>query len=243
MRFTLVIVCLLAIAVAVGQTPAAPSLFATTKIEAAVVVTPNKAGMQDVAITILKPTYSHELLQAQIARLGKELGFEPRGLQVTNYSFDPSDETARQVRATFGIAGLIDPQAGVLHVQPLAKALSIAQAPDSLEAVMIEFQGQSPTPNTIKSCSPPAPGCSGVELEGRSEGAGAGIEYRVKFLTHDPDKVSVPDRPQQPVREVETKPEPKGTDWTLMSLIGLAAIAVGALVYSLLLRGRPAPRA
>lgn len=218
-------------------------MFATTKVEAAVVVTPNKAGMQDVAITILKPTYSHELLRAQVARLGQELGFAARGLQITNYSFDPSDPSASQVRATFGISGLIEPNNGILHLQPLVRALSMSQAPDELSAIMIEFQGQVPTVNTIKSCSPPAPGCSGVELEGRAEGGTTGIEYRVKFLSHDPSNISVPDGPQKPKAQVIPKPEPKGTDWTLIGLIGIAAAAVGALVYSLLVRGRPAYRA
>jgi len=243
MRSLLVILCLSAITSAIGQSPAGSSLFATTKVEAAIVVTPNKAGMQDVAITVLKPTYSHDLLRAQVARLGKELGFEARGLLITNYSFDPSDPSASQVRATFGTEGLIEPNNGILHIQPLARALSMSAAPDELSAVMIEFQGQVPTPNTIKSCSPPAPGCSGVELEGRSEGGTSGIEYRLKFLSHDPDNISVPDGPQKPKTQVVPKAEPKGTDWTLMGLIGIAAAAVGALVYSLLIRGRPAHRA
>jgi len=245
MRSTLVIVCLFAIALAVGQAPSGPSLFASTKVEATVVVALNKAGMQDVAITVLKPTYSHDLLRAQIARLGQEMGFQPRGLQITDYSFNPSDPSARTVRATFGMAGLMEPAEGVLHLQPLVRALSLAQAPDSLEGLMIEFQGQAPTPNTIKSCFPPAPGCAGVELEGRAEGSGplAGVEYRVKLLTHDPDKITVPDRPQSPKLESSPKPEKKGLDYTLIGLIGIAAVAVGALVYSLLLRGRPVRRA
>jgi hypothetical protein len=67
------------------------------------------------------------------------------------------------------------------------------------------------------------------------------VEFRIQLLTQDPAKISIPDdRRQPPPKAAPPSPKPApGTDWLLVGVIVVAAIAVGALVYSLLLRGRP----
>lgn len=242
MRLKLVGLCLFVFVLGLAQGQGPQSLFMTTRVQASVVITPSQIGMQNVAVTILKPTYSHALLQAQIDRLGQELGFAPRGVQIFDYSFDRSDPTANQVRASFGVSGLMEPDTGVLHVEPIARAFAISQGEDVLDAIMVEFKNIHPTDRTIKSCAPPAPGCSGMELEGRAEQAPEGVEYRLKYLEHDPVKITIADKGRPKAADTAAKPPKTSTDWTLIGLIGLAAVAVGALVYSLLLRGRPARR-
>lgn len=242
MRLPLALSCLLAFALANGQSQTRQSLFMTTRFDAAIVVSPaKKEDMQDVQVTVLKATYSPQLLQEQIVRLGRELNFEPRGVQIFTYSFDDSDPTARQLKASFGIAGLVEPD-GVLRIQPLARAFALESGRDRLDGLMVQFQNQVPTDNTLRACSPPAPGCEGVEVEARAQDRTYGVEYRVKLLTHDPAKISTPDRKSLAPVASPKPPEKKSADGLLIALIAFAAVAMGALVYSLLLRGRPTAR-
>lgn len=232
----------LAVAAKGQQAPAPASLFTSTRVDAAIVVHKHPMGTDMVQVTVLKPTYSMDLLRKQISRLSQELHSEPRALQVYASDLSPADPNSRMVKASFGIDGLIDREKGVLHIQPLARAFALASSQDKLDALMIQFEEESPTSHTIKTCA--APSCGGVELEGRSSGANAslGVEYRVKYTDHDPDKISIPDEPRQ--KAATAAPAAKqGMDWMLIGLLLVAALAVGALVYSVLLRGRPRARA
>jgi hypothetical protein len=242
MRFAPVFLLWLLAAVVLGQTAPAQSLFRTTKFEATVVVRKHSTGADLVEVTVLKPHYSHTLLRKQIELLAKEVGSAPRGLQIFDYRIDPADTGPALVKASFAVDGLIDREHGVLRLQPIARGFSLAEPPDALDALMVQFEGERPTENTIRACSPPAPGCTSVILEGRAADARYGIEYRLKLLSHDPTQISIPDFKQDAPAAKPTPPTAR-TDWLLIGLLFVAALAVGALVYSLLSRGRPGARA
>lgn len=241
-RAAVFLLCLFAGTV-LGQTPSTGSLFQTTRFQATVVVRKHSTGADLVEVTVLEPAYSRELLRDQITLMGKELNSAPRGLQIYDYRLDPGDASSRMVKASFAVDGLIDRKAGVLHIQPIARAFALQSAHDSIDALMIQFEGETPTANTLRACSPPAPGCENVVVEGRASDAKFGVEYRVKLLAHDPYKIFTPDTRGQTSAPKAVLPTKKGLDWTFVALIIVSALALGALVYSLLSRGRPRPPA
>lgn len=218
-----------------GQQKRRESLFVSSRFQAAVVIRKHPTGADLVVITILRPSYSRTLLEQQVEALGKELKSTPRGVVLAHVSVDKESST---LKASFAVDGLIDRATGTLHVQPIARALSLATRRDSLEALLVQFEGETPTSNTLKNSFPPEPGCRGAEVEGKFTDPTYGVEYRVKFLTHDPQQISIPDYPSDrvPVPSSGTGPQ-KRIDWGLIPLILVAACAMGALVYSLLLRG------
>jgi hypothetical protein len=218
-----------------GQQKRRESLFVSSRFQAAVVVRKHPTGADLVVITILKPSYSHQLLEQQIEALGKELKSAPRGVSLADVAVD---RDSSMLKASFAVDGLIERATGTLHVQPIARALALATHQDSLEALLVQFEGETPTSNTLKESFPPELGCRGAEVEGKFTDPSYGVEYRVKFLTHDAQLISIPDSPADrvPAAPSGTGPQ-KRMDWGLFPLILVAACAMGALVYSLLLRG------
>lgn len=236
MRLALALACFLSAATAGAQRNA--SLFQNTRVDATIVVHRNASGVDEVHLSVLNPSYSPDLLQRQIDRLSAELNSTARGVRIFPYRYDPADPSGAVLKADFGIQGLIEPDSGVLHIQPIARAFALSEGKSELNGLMVQFENQAPSRLTLAQAAPPAPGCAGVEVEGHFAGGADGVEYRVKYLTHDPAAISVPDRPEEN-KPVPVKVAPHSTDWTLISLIAVAAAAVGALVYSLVLRSQP----
>jgi|GEM_PF-1856096 len=247
MRQALAVFVFLVAAVASSQEPSPAksnpsSLFTTTRFDAALVIRQHDQGpADDVELTVIKPNYSRDLLQKQLDYLGQELGNPPRGVRIYDDPVDSNNPHTTMIKAVFAVNGLIDRSAGALHLQPIVRAMSLSTSSDELNGLMVQFSGENPTKNTIRSCTPPSPGCSGVAVEGRFGDSSYGVEYRVKLLSHDPKAISLADVPTSapPVKPVEVHSH---TDWTLVALILVAAGAMGALVYSVLLRSRPGGR-
>ncbi|AIE83422.1 hypothetical protein [Fimbriimonas ginsengisoli] len=224
-----------------GQS-AGGSLFNSTRFDATIVVRTPPIGPSLLEVTVLKPTYSHELLRSQIELMGKELHFVPGAVAILDHRFDASDPSASVVKASFTMGGLVDREHGILRLQPIARSFALASANDKLDALMVQFEGERAGTNTLQACSESS-GCSGARLEGRVEEAPFGTEYRIKLLGHDPDKIIIPDDKRELPAPKPVKAASAHTDWTLIALLVVAAFAFGALVYSLLSRGRPRTRA
>jgi hypothetical protein len=62
------------------------------------------------------------------------------------------------------------------------------------------------------------------------------------LLSQDPAKMDIPEPGDKPLTQEAKPPRAPGIDWTTIAVFVIAAGAVGALVYSLLLRGRPVTR-
>lgn len=229
--------CCLALAACAGAQPGAPggqarSLFLTVKPQVTVVVREHNTGADLVEMTLLDPHYPPEVLQSQIATLGALLNSKPRGLHVYRQQIL---KDLSFIKATFAVDGLVDPQKG-LRLAPIVKALAGAPGKRALRGMSIIFEGQAPNERTVRRFASPA-----VEVEAQADPGFGGIEYRVRLLTQDPARIDLPDGAPVPVQPAVPVPKPPrgGVDWTLIALFGVAAIAVGALVYSLLLRARP----
>jgi hypothetical protein len=225
--------------------PPSSSLFATSRPDAVLVVYKGRTGADLVQVSILDPHFPPALLRQEIARMGQELKSEPRGVDVGYTRSVPSDPDSTVLRGNFAVDGLIDRVAGTLHIRAIARGFALASGRAKLDALMIQFQHESPTASTLRSCAPPEAGCSGAIIEGRAQGADVGIEYRLKYLTHDPDQIDLPDSPREvSVKKPIAHSSKPSTDWTLVILVIVGGAAAGALVYSLLLgrRRRTTPR-
>lgn len=212
------------------------SLFTHTRPDVAIVVRHVGSGNDVVDVTMQNPDYPPDLLRKQAEAVAKEMGADPTGLQVFPYRVG-SERSQQFVRANFGVPNLVDRQTGALRVEPFAKAFAGAPSPFDVDVLMIQFEQARPTLDTIRSY---ASKDGGVELEGVSMPGGFGVEYRVKLNTQDPAKIHIPDtrRTVLPDKSAVKSPAAR-TDWTLYGVIAVAALAVGALVYSLLLQTRP----
>lgn len=235
MRAVLFLLGILLAAIASAQ--AGGNLFTTTRPDASIVVTKHASGVDVVEITMQIPKYPEDVLRAQVGKLAAALGTTPTGLKVGPYQVG-NDANLRFTQATFAVQGLVDRAAGILRVEPFAKAFAGVPEPNTVDVLMVQFEGERPSDNTLKSYFPKD---GPVRVQAVAGATGAGVEYRVQLLTQDPAKIFIPDDRRQPAPQAAPSPlpPPPGPDWLLYGVFFIAAIAVGALVYSLLLRGRP----
>ena len=94
------------------------------------------------------------------------------------------------------------------------------------------FEKQKPNADTVKDYRSDA-----VEVQADSQPGSIGIEYRISLKEQNPDKIEIPDSALAVAKGPNQIVVPGGPDTATYVLIGLAAVAVGALVYSLTLRG------
>jgi hypothetical protein len=141
----------------------------------------------------------------------------------------------------FAVDGVIDRQKGAMRLNPFAKAFAGAATPWTIHSLDLVFQNESPTSTTLKRWEG-----KGVIVEGRFQDSKdpmlKGIEYRIQLISQDPAKMDIPEPGDKAVAAVTKAPRASGADWATIAVFLIAAGAVGALVYSLLLRGRPAAR-
>jgi hypothetical protein len=209
------------------------------KPEATVVVREHNSGVDLVEVTILDGRYPPELLTKQIKTLGELMKADPRGTRILRDDFGSGDPKMAVLKATFAIDGLVEGKGGTLHLSPIVKAMAGAPAPNTIDGLSVFFENQTLNPQSVRAYSSEA-----VQVEAMGHPGGVGVEYRVRLATQDPAKIDIPDTLEdQKAEAVKPKAKPKGFDWTLWSLLAVAALSVGALVYSLLLRSRPRARA
>jgi hypothetical protein len=235
MRAVLFLLGILTSALASAQ--AGGNLFTSTRPDVSITVTKHSSGADVLEVTMQKANYPEALLREQVGRLAEGLGTTPTGLKVGTYQVG-SDANLRFTQATFAVQGLVDRAGGILRVEPIAKAFAGTPEPNTVDVLMVQFEGERPTENTLRGYYPEN---GPVRVQAVSGAVGGGVEYRIQLLTQDPTKISIPDdRRKPPAQAAPAAPKPApGPDWLLYAVILIAAIAVGALVYSLLLRGRP----
>jgi hypothetical protein len=235
MRAALLALGLPLTAIATAQTSG--NLFVTTRPDVSIVVRKHRTGADVVEVTMPDPKYPRELLRQQVDAIGRYVGSAPTGLQLDVHQIG-NDANLRFARAFFAVNGLIDRASGVLRVEPLAKAFAGAPDPYTIDVLMIRFEGERPTQNTLQGYYPET---GELRLQALASSRELGVEYRVQLLTQDPEKIRIPDDRRRPVAPKAVPPAkpPAGPDWVLIGVLAAAALAVGALVYSLLLRARP----
>ncbi|MHB8636328.1 MAG: hypothetical protein ACYC96_07640 [Fimbriimonadaceae bacterium] len=209
-------------------------LFAKMRVDVSIVVYKHRTGADMVTITVLSPAYSRADLFARATEIGNELGTPDRGLNVF-YEGNGSEATGSSpfLKATFATNGILNGPAGV-RLQALVKPFAGGVGNDLVQGLDIHLQGVQPTNTTLSTFSSPA-----VQVEGRPEAGQPSIEYRVLLKTQDPTLIVVPDR-REPAGEAgpSQSPPPAASSTVIWLLVIVGALAAGALVYNLALRGQ-----
>jgi hypothetical protein len=210
-----------------AQQSTSANLFQTVRPEVFVVVRKHSTGADLVEITMVDPTYPPGLLRERVNKLGEYLGSPVRGVFVS----DPKmPGYAGSTKATFGVDGIM--QNGKFRLTPVARAFAGIDSPNEISGISVVFEKQTPNADTVKDYRSDA-----VDVQADSQPGSIGIEYRISLKDQNPSHIEIPDS----ALAVTTGPNqivPRGgPDTATYVLIGLAAVAVGALVYSLTLRG------
>ncbi len=180
-------------------------------------------------VTVLDADYPPDLLQTQATAMGSESPSGIRGLQVSPYQPDKNNPTSSFLRASFAVDGLIDQQ-GMLHIEPLARALAGAPAPHTIHQFFVEFEGATIAPTTLGDFSSPS-------VLVTRDVQGPRVEYAVTLYSQVPAAIQIPDSnaPITTITPLDQPKKEKGTDWVTLTAYIVAAVAGGALVYCLLL--------
>ena len=233
MRLASVLVALFCTAAAGAQTDP-HSLFNTVVPDVTIHVHKHPTGADMIEITMRAENYPVDLLRGQIGKLGDYLHSAPRGVDVP----DPAHPELRFTKAAFAVDGVIDRSHGTLRINPFAQAMAGAPKPWTIQGIELEFEGE--VPNSEMPRRWPSQYCPGEgRFEGEKDARLTGIEYRITLRAQDPAKFDIPEPGQKPNQKATRKPTESGIDWTSILVFTVAAGAVGALVYSLLLRVRP----
>lgn len=191
---------------------------------------PNGSRADLIEARTIDPKYPPEQLRAQIIELGRLMGSEPRGLNVTRSSIT-GDASMTTIKATCAIDNIIDRESTKLNLGAIAKAFAGYAAPNEVTGLSVQFLGEAPKKTTLleygKEGDP-------VMVQGSYDPTFNGVEYRIKINSQDPKLIEIPEGSEQKAPTTPSTDAGTGTDWTVWGLVFIAAIAVGALVYSLL---------
>lgn len=221
-------------ACAYGQAPAT-DLFKTVRPQVMISIRkdPNGSRADLIEALSIDANYPAEQLRAQIVELGRLMGSEPRGLALVRHSVSGEDSRLTSVMATCAIDNIIDRKTGALHLTEIARAFAGYKAPFQVDGLTITFANQLPTKNTILAYGTEK---DPVQLQGKFDPAFQGIEYRLKYNTQNPAEILIPELVEQKGVKGPSSDGRNSVDWSMWGLIAVAAVAVGALVYSLLIR-------
>lgn len=214
------------------------NLFASAAPEANITISKHPMGADMVEITMTPLGYPPKLLRSQISALGKYLNSEPRGLEVYDYVLDPSNAKTHFTKAQFAVDGIIDRKLGSVRLNPFAKAFAGAPDPWTVHGLDIQLKSEVPTAKMIKVWRG-----QGVLLQGQfnptKDAILSAIEFRMLLKSQDPAKMDIPEPGDAPVSKRTSSATTPPMDWATIGVFLVAALALGALVYSLLLRSRP----
>lgn len=224
-------VCLIAF-VAASLSAAQDSLFSTVRPDIIVVVREHETTAEMVQVTVMKEDYPPMLLKGQIDKVAALLGSTARGIQISSPNLG-TKEKVTFIRAEFATNGLIDRELGLVRLEPIVKAFAGAPEPYTVTGIKIAFENE----RTTKKMHRRLPIPDVLDLEGRASTTPVGIEYQVKLISQDPEKIVIPDE-YKPAANQPASQEPSSTPnkALLVGLFVLAGVALGALVYLALLR-------
>lgn len=201
---------------------------------------PNGSRADLIEVRTTDPQYPVEQLRAQLIELGRLMGSEPRGLLVARSSITGPDASMTTIKGTCAVDNLIDRVTRRLHLTEVAQAFAGYPAPHTVTGISITYVGELPLRDTILTYGIES---DPVQVQGSYDPVFRGIEYRIKLNTQKPEEIVIPEAAEQkPMAKTSTVAK-EGFDKTIWGLIAIAAVAVGALVYSLLVRSTSSRRA
>ncbi len=187
-------------------------------------------GAEMVSITALKDGYPGAFLQEQCMKIALNAGSEARGLQIQAQDLG-AEQGITVARASFGTDNLIDRSTGALNIQAIARAFAGFDSPYEVDSIVLTFEGEQPGMQTLKSLDNEAASVSSQELKDPS-----GIEYQIKLKTQIADEIVIPSLVLEK-QENLSKTDNKATmNPMVFILLGIGALAAGALVYFAALR-------
>ncbi len=207
------------------------TLFDSVSPQVIVKITKHNTGADLVEISLEQAGYPAELLRAQIGDLSRRLGVGARGFKVELRQIAVAAGPISFLTCSFGINGLLDHVNGKVNLQALVQAFAGEHGKFTVKGMSVLLEGEGADERTVRSFK-----SEYVEVQGIRINTPKGIEYRILVKSTEPDQIFIPSwsgerLPEKPV------PVPKpSVDWTLYGLVIVGAIAVGALVYSFLLR-------
>jgi hypothetical protein len=211
--------------------PSQSTLFDTVSPQVIVQVSKHNTGADLVDISMEQAGYPPELLRAQIDDLSRRLGVGARGFKVEMRQVAVAGGPISFLKCSFAINGILDHINGKVNLQALVQAFTGEHGKFTVKGMSVLLDGESADERTVRSFK-----SDRVEVQGIRLDEPKGIEYRILVKSTEPDQIFIPSwsgerLPEKPV------PVPKpSVDWTLYGLVIVGAIAVGALVYSFLLR-------
>jgi hypothetical protein len=227
MRNALPLMLLFAAGIAHGQDVPQPDAGGQQIV---VLVREHAMGPEILQISAVKPDYPSDLLEKQINSLAQNLGSQIRGLTIYYEELVPGDANMRFLKSSFSVDGLIED--GDLKLTPLLKAFAGAPEPYTVHGLRIIVEGVPPKPDRVKYFDPKT-----LSVEAKFDKDPPTTEYEVQLKTQNPGEITVSNK--APAAESTNRGEtaPSGPNpvlvWTLVVVAGLAA---GALVYSVVIR-------
>lgn len=198
--------------------------------EVTVTVYEHRMTTDIVEVTALAREYPKGLMLQQAKRLCELLGSPMQGFQYMDANY--GDRSNLQfIKCRFGTQGLIDGKNHQTWLEPIVRAFAGAPEPNTVHNLYVMFQGQAPTDKTLRRYV-----TENVVVSGQGSANPPYIDYRVSLLVQDPEKLTIPREFVATTRETTERMQPKGMSAWVWVLITLAAVAAGALVYSLVLR-------
>ena len=209
----------------------AQSLFQTVTPDVLVLGKKHPSGADIVEVSVTSATFPPELLQQRLTAMCTDLGYGPHGLQVYNAQINGSGTPMNFLKAKFGTNGLIDNASGALRLQPIARAFAGIPAPNTVKGISVTFDSLKPDSRTLRTFKN-----SAVELEAQyNQPPAAGLEYRVSLLKQEPNAITIPDHaeptPAKTTSDTKADASAASPPWVTGLLLGVTAIAFGALVY------------
>jgi hypothetical protein len=232
MRWVLPILGLVCLAPAQGD-PRPPSLFMTVRPQLSITVKrdPNGSRADLVDVMSIDADYPPDQLKTQILALGAMIKSEPRGLELTRHSVSGDDGRFTSIMARFAVDNLIDRTTGKFHLTELVQSFGSGSTSHPVTGLSINFVGEKPKHDTLLAFGTEK---SPVQIQGDYNPTFGSIEYRVKLNTKSPAEIQIPEGKEQ--FPTVTPSNARRVDGLMIGLLVVAALAVGALVYSLLSR-------
>ncbi|RYG36776.1 hypothetical protein EON81_08710 [bacterium] len=205
---------------------------AQTRPDLYVTIRESATGTDSVEISPVNTEYPQEKLRERAIQIAQSLGEEPRGLLVQVVPLG-SIQGKDPIQVTFGVDGLSNKKEGWIRLSEIVKPF----VADGVKGVVVLCERFVPNKETVLSYKSDA-----VQMEATPQPGNSGAEFRIRISTDDPNRIDIPIRNAPKKAEATKTAASTRPDFVTYGIVAVAALALGALVYSLLLRPRPQPR-
>lgn len=203
------------------------------RTDATIVVTQDAMNAQLIEVTVLDGSFPLSTLESQCQRLGTILESMPRGLSIQTLKLREGEPGFP--KAKFAVNNLVDASQGLVRLEPLVRAFGTRPGVPQIRVLTVIVEGIRPSPMTLQSWFTPDVSVRG-SMSDIARGAPAALEYRIAITADDPATVTIPDRHTPPPKKVEAVEKPTRSPVLMYVIVVIGSVALGALVYSLMLR-------